>query len=589
MLPIVKENLEFIYGKSAAETILARLQTIVEKYRPPIEKIYQEKSKNRPGATAELNEKTVFLITYPDQIRSEFCKPLEVLRNVADKYARDLINTIHILPFYPYSSDDGFSVIDYYSVNPEFGDWSDIEKLAQEYDLMFDAVINHISSKSLWFQEYLRGNPEYKDFFIEIDDDGFDFSNVFRPRALPLLTEFETAQGRKKIWTTFSADQIDLNYKNPEVLLKVIDLLLFYASKGASFIRLDAIAFLWKQSGTTCVSLQQTHKIVQIFRAILDYAAPFVKIITETNLPHSENISYFGQGAIREADLVYNFPLPPLVLFTLLSKDATKLTRWVESHSLERQEKKKVCYLNFLASHDGIGVTPVSTILDKSELDLLIQQTLNRGGFVSYKSLPDGAKAPYELNINYLDALSDGFNNIEQDINKFIAAHSIMLSLSGTPAVYFHSLFGSQGDRDAAIKSGIFRRINRQKLYLEQFIQQMDDQCSIRQKVYQKLSLLLHTRRQISAFNPYGKQTAIDAGKENFVLLRQSPSGDSTLIAITNISGKKNKFEITLPREYINTIWKSVFSLKEYRVKSDLKLKREINAYETDWLQKILG
>ncbi|MGC9036278.1 MAG: sugar phosphorylase [Verrucomicrobiia bacterium] len=588
MQSIIKDNLRFVYGKADADVIYSRLQKIIEKYRSLIEKNRAKKA----AENADLTEKTAFLITYPDQIQSPHTRPLRVLRDVANEYLKGIINTIHILPFYPYSSDDGFSVIDYYSVNSELGDWNDIERLGADFDLMFDAVVNHVSSRSLWFEEYLKGNPEYQGFFIEIEDEGYDFSKVFRPRTSPLLTEFETRRGRRKIWTTFSADQIDLNYRNPEVLLKIIDLLLFYVSKGALFIRLDAIAFLWKQSGTTCVSLEQTQKIVQIFRAVLDSVAPDVKIITETNLPHRENVSYFGPDGVREADLVYNFALPPLVLFSLLSKDATKLTRWLASCYMPQQNNKEFCFLNFLASHDGIGVTPVTGILDESEKERLAQNALKRGGFVSYKSLPDGSKAPYELNINYLDALIDDPEDstaLQLGVKRFIVAHAIMLAIAGVPAVYFHSLFGSRGDREAAIKTGILRRINRKKLDLDVFTSQMNESNSIRRMVYDGLRQLLKLRCQLGAFNPYGTQKALEVGSENFAVLRQSPSADSALVAVQNVSGRENKFEINLPPEYCNTKWRSVFSLKEYVVESDLKLKLEIGAYGIDWIQKILG
>jgi sucrose phosphorylase len=201
---------------------------------------------------------------------------------VLEKYARGVITGVHVLPFFPYSSDDGFSVIDYTAVNPDFGTWADVERLGRNFRLMFDAVINHISAHSGWFQEFLKGNPGFADYFIVVEE-GTDLSQVVRPRALPLLTSVQTAHGERLVWTTFSADQIDLNYANPDVLLEIIEILLLYVEKGAEIIRLDAIAYLWKKIGTPCIHLEETHRVVKLFRTVFDAVAPHVMLITRTS------------------------------------------------------------------------------------------------------------------------------------------------------------------------------------------------------------------------------------------------------------------------------------------------------------------
>ena len=307
---------------------------------------------------------------------------------------------------------------------------------------MFDAVINHASAEGGWFQSYLRGEPDYKDHFIEVRGDP-DLSAVVRPRALPLLTKFDTPHGSKMLWTTFSADQVDLNYHNPRVLLDVLDILLFYASQGAEFIRLDAIAYLWKEVGTSCINLPQTHWVVQLLRAVLDEIAPHVMLITETNVPNLENLSYFGDGS-NEAQLVYNFPLPPLVLHALQTGEAGVLSKWASGLELPSH---KVTFLNFLASHDGIGLNPVRGILRESEIVALAQRVQASGGFVSNKSNANGSVSPYELNINYFDALNaaEHAEELPVQIDRFVTAHAILLAFMGVPAIYFHSLFGSRG------------------------------------------------------------------------------------------------------------------------------------------------
>ena len=267
------------------------------------------------------------LITYSDQVRHPSLTPLQALnRFLVDNGLSSLINTIHLLPFYPFSSDDGFSVVDYRAVDPAVGTWSDVEAVHENFTLMFDLVLNHISQRSDWFQKFCRGDTQYIDFFIEVTPE-MDISSVVRPRSFPLMHEFETFAGPKKIWTTFGRDQVDLNYKNPGVLCAMLEVLLHYVEHGARIIRLDAVAFLWKIPGTTCLNLKQTHQVIKLYRDVLSIVAPHVILLTETNLPHEENINYFGDG--DEAHMVYQFSLPPLLADALLQEDTRLLRRWL--------------------------------------------------------------------------------------------------------------------------------------------------------------------------------------------------------------------------------------------------------------------
>jgi sucrose phosphorylase len=449
---------------------------------------------------------------------------------------QNIVSCVHILPFFPSSSDDGFSVIDSFQVDPEDGGWQDISSLQQNFRLMLDGVFNHVSAQSAWFQAFLKDDPSFKDFFIVIADSP-DLSQVVRPRALPLLTRFETPSGSKQVWTTFSADQIDLNYKNPQVLLKILDVLLFYASQGAEFIRLDAIAYLWKEIGTTCIHLPQTHQLIQLFRAVLKQLAPQVFLITETNVPHTENLSYFGNGQ-NEAQLVYNFALPPLLLDAFQHSSGCRLSEWAADLALPSY---KVTFFNFLASHDGIGLNPVRGILPEADMIALVEQTLRYGGFVSYKSNSDGSQSPYELNINYFDALSDptGTESLELQVQRFIAAHAVLLSLVGVPAIYFHSLFGSRSWRDGVLQTGHNRTINRQKLERIELEKQLLDPQSLSSQVINQLSHLLQVRASSPAFDPYGSQQVLACGDPFFALLRSSPVDNHQVLCLINLSAKQ--------------------------------------------------
>ena len=354
-----------LYGESKGRRAFEKVARLLERFAAAKQEPVQ-------GPT----EKDAILITYADALQGGAGSPLQTLNAFASRRLADSFSAVHLLPFYPYSSDDGFSVMDYLSVDPAVGDWNDVTALNAQFDLMFDYVLNHISAQSGWFKQYLDKKSGFADLAIEVRP-GTDIAGVTRPRALPLLTEFTRSGGEKVLlWTTFSSDQVDLNYQSIDVLGRMIEVLLTYVRKGARFVRLDAIAYLWKEIGTTCIHHPKTHLVVKLLRRILDYTAPGVQIITETNVPHDENISYFGNG-LDEAQMVYNFTLPPLLLHTLLSGDGRELTRWANELSTPSD---KTAFFNFTASHDGIGVRPLEGILPSPVLAGLVQQAELKGG-----------------------------------------------------------------------------------------------------------------------------------------------------------------------------------------------------------------
>lgn len=524
----------------AASSISSLLQTlyaapVAERVSRDVDSLIAREMTARefPVGNQRLTERDALLITYADQVREPGGAPLRTLAAFCHRHLGGVVSGVHVLPFYPWSSDDGFSVKDFFAVDPDYGDWNDLARFRPEFDLMFDAVFNHASAEGVWFQGFQRDEPEFRDFFVTVPGDP-DLSQVVRPRALPLLTEFQTARGREKVWTTFSADQVDLNLKNPRVLLALLEVLLFYVAHGARFIRLDAIAYLWKEIGTSCIHLPQTHGVIQIMRAVLDEVAPHVQLITETNVPHADNISYFGDGT-NEAQLVYNFALPPLVLHALLRGDATYLTGWAATLHAPSEH---TTFFNFLASHDGIGLNPARGILPAAEIDFLVQRCQAHGGFINYKHNADGSRSPYEMNIVYFDAVNDPGADDTQETqeNRFMVAQAIMLSLAGVPGIYFHSLFGSRNDRQAVIQTGMNRRINRQKLALAELDADLAASESLRSHVFARFCELLARRRAHPAFAPRSHQQVLDAGRQVFAVLRESRDGADRMLCLHNIS-----------------------------------------------------
>jgi sucrose phosphorylase len=575
----IREHLAFIYDAVEADCLLPRLRSHLQ--------IFQQQHPDLASydtAAPRVTEQDAILITYGDMVQKEGQNHLQTLGKFLQKSVGAAISTVHILPFFPFSSDDGFSVIDYKKVNPALGEWDDVHDLGANFRLMFDAVINHISAKSDWFQAFLRGDAKYQDYFFEVPPD-FDASNVFRPRALPLFSRFQSASGEKLVWTTFSEDQIDLNFRSPELLLDVIDVLLWYIANGAEFIRLDAIAFIWKESGTSCIHLPQTHRIIQLIRSIMNIVAPRVSLITETNVPHKENISYFGNG-YNEAQMVYNFSLPPLTLHAFHTGNAETLSKWAATLSTPSEQ---TTYFNFLASHDGIGLMPARGLISDEEVSKMVERVQALGGFVSYKNNPDGSQTAYELNINYLDALNDpekSNENTGQIAQRFLASQSVMLVLRGIPGIYFHSLFGSRNWQAGVQQTGRYRTINREKLALERLEAELADPTSVRNQVFNGYRHMLQVRKVNPAFHPRGGQQILSLDRSVFAVLRTSQDEETQTLCLTNVSDQDVALRITddqcpLPeKEPI----KDILTSSEYAT-TEHQLRLTLRPYQALWLK----
>jgi glycosidase len=565
--------LNALYGMEKANAAYAVLHPRLKNFVKEID----------PKPVSPLNQVDVFVITYGDQFQASGQSPLETLAEFCQNYLMGSISGVHILPFFPSSSDDGFSVIDYHKVDPMLGDWDDISLIGNNFRLMFDAVINHVSSQSDWFQKYLQGDPKYQDYFIALPPDT-DLSVVVRPRTHPLLTPYPTSDGDKNIWTTFSADQIDFNVSNPDVMLEIIDILLFYVAHGAQVIRLDAIAYLWKEVGTPCIHLPKTHWAVRLMRAVLDVVAPHVVLITETNVAHRENISYFGNG-YNEAQLVYNFALPPLLLYTFFTADARKLSEWAAGLTLPT---RRATFFNFLASHDGIGLNPVRGILKTKEIDSIVQGCILRGGLISSKSNSDGSLTPYEININYFDALSDP-NHEEPSslqIERFMTAHAILLSLVGVPGIYIHSLMGSTGWRKGVALTGRNRTINRQKFYLEDIEAELSNPQSLRSQLFNRFNMLLKARAGSPAFDPFGAQVILGLGDSVFTIMRIPPDLKSPLLCLHNVSRDQQSVVFDLKNLDLQAgRWGDMITGKRMNLRGRTSFNLE--PYQTLWLKKI--
>lgn len=551
----IKSLINFVYGESFSEAHLKVL----------LEKIDNAGSVITGKRKAGWDEKDIVLITYADQFSAPGEKALPVFTRFYNEWLSRSFSHVHLLPFYPWSSDDGFSVIDYHEVAPETGSWRDVAELKKSASLMFDFVCNHMSAKSKWFENYINQTPGYEDFFISVDPET-DLSAVTRPRALPILTPFTLHDGSvRHLWTTFSEDQIDLNFASPEVLIAMVDVLLHYLMEGARYIRLDAVGFMWKIPGTNCIHLEQTHRLIQLFRAITDRVAPGTVLITETNVPHKDNISYFGDGE-NEAQMVYQFSLPPLVLHAVHCQDVRALCQWASSLKLPSM---KTTWFNFLASHDGIGLNPLRGILPESEILSLVEKLQQEGALVNWKNNPDGTRSPYEINVTYLDALSAKESEDNERIARFILAHAVLLSFPGVPAVYIQSILGSRNDYDGVERLGYNRAINRKKYRAGEIDAELEDNKSLRHSIYHRLTQLIAIRRTEKAFHPDSQTIFETSGAHVFKIIRTADNGER-ITALFNFSNHQQNIhsDIETGRELIagEDIRSTTLSLNPWQV-----------------------
>jgi len=520
----ITDLIDKIYAGTFPEATFARLLADIATARETI----------KLPRKAHWDEQDVVLITYADQFREADKPTLSTFSRFYQQHLQSTFPLVHLLPFFPWSSDDGFSVIDYHQVDPLCGDWQDIARLHQETRLMFDFVCNHMSAHSAWFSHFLAQDPGWDDFFISMPP-ATDLSAVTRPRTSPLLTPFKMADGDTRfIWTTFSADQIDLNFANPEVLLRMVNVLLDYLKRGADYVRLDAVGYMWKTPGTRCIHLEKTHQLVKLFRAIADQVAPGTVIITETNVPHQDNISYLGNGH-DEAQMVYQFSLPPLVLHAIHTGSARALRQWASALDLSSND---TTFFNFLASHDGIGLNPARGILSEVEIVALVRDLALEGALVSYKNNPDGTTSPYEINVTYLDALNREDDDDATRLKRFLLAHAILLVFPGVPAIYIQSILGGRNYYDGVRAAGHNRAINRQKYDLQQIEGDLAGGNWLRQQVYTRLGQLIQLRRRQPAFHPDNPMTLYESENAVLVLRRHQPESGDGLLCVFNLSGR---------------------------------------------------
>ncbi len=564
----LEQHLEFIYPEHNHSCLVYKILDAIQ---------IEDKGCKLQSYANHWDQNDVLLISYGDSLKAKTRKPLDCLHEFLQQNLQETITWLHILPFFPYSSDDGFAVIDYLKVNDGLGDWEDIRTLSREYKIMADLVVNHISSRSQWFDNFKNNLSPGQDYFIEVADD-FDISKVVRPRTSPLLKEVQTLNGIKKVWCTFSHDQIDLDFRNTRVLLEIIKIIAHYLDNGITIFRLDAVAFLWKKSATTCIHLQETHEIIKLLRTLIEYKSPQSIVITETNVPNRENLTYFGNS--NEAHLIYNFSLPPLLIYTLITGNCRHLKTWLMSMPPARMG---TTYLNFIASHDGIGLRPVEGLLAEQEINTLVSTMSSFGARISTRETQRAEHKPYEINVSLYDALQGTVDHGPDrwQFERFICAHTIMMALEGLPAFYIHSMLGTRNDYDKVKHSSNNRAINRHVWQLNELNELLSNPVSPHYRILTELKRLLKIRKQQPAFHPNATQFTLHLGENVFAFWRESIDREQSIFSISNIHYEK----LSISLKDINLIttdqWRDL--LTGWKL-DDTSFSLELEPYQSIWL-----
>ncbi|WP_102224648.1 alpha-amylase family glycosyl hydrolase [Acidimangrovimonas sediminis] len=535
----LEQSLAFLYPDADVAALTTR---VLDSYWPGD---MRPRRRGRVAGNTLWDQRDNYMITYGNSIVDGSHKPLDLLRHFASRYLAPGIRGIHVLPYFPFTSDDGFAVTDYYAVNSQLGAWEDITRIAGEFRLMSDLVLNHCSSQSSWFSSYRQGHAPYDKFFREADPNA-DLSEVVRPRAHALLREVQTANGPRHVWCTFSHDQVDFDFANPEVLIEFLKVLRFHVDMGVRTVRLDAVAYVWKQEGTSCIHLPQTHAIVRLLRLIADHDVTPIVLITETNVPNAENLSYFGNR--NEAHVVYNFSLPPLILHALLNGTSRALRKW----QMAMPPAQLGCaYLNFTASHDGIGLRPAEGVIPPDELATMVKTVQGFGGLLSMRRMSDGSEKPYELNVALFDALK-GTVAGEDDLQipRFLCSQAVAMALEGIPAFYIHSLIATGNDTQGVEKQGYNRAINRKRWDYGELRALLDNPETPNHKVLKEMMRMIRIRSSQPAFHPNATQFTLQLGDEIFGFWRQSLDRAQSIFVLANVTDR----EVTIPALSLNLI-----------------------------------
>ena len=421
----------------------------------------------------------VQLLAYPDHIGND----LGDLLGFMNQYLSKAIGGVHILPFYPSNADGGFSPLTHLKVDPNFGTWRDIEKIAQKYDLCADITLNHISDESDEFIDFVEKGYQSKfaDLFVHVNKFGSfthdDLAKIHIRKEKEPFREVQFKNGKTaQVWSTFTEHQIDLNYESPKTFALMKKYMQFLAQKGVKLFRLDAFGYITKKRGTSCFLLEpEIYKHLEWFRKTSDQYGTAI-------LPEVHDHPSFQHAISQRGAYSYGFALPPLVLYSILDCNTKYLKDWL-----------RVCpdnQITVLDTHDGICIPDVEGILPDDKIDLLIHDLSTRSADpILRRSAANihSVGAIYQVTCTFYDAL-------KQNDNAYIIARAIQLFTPGIPQVYYVGLLAEKNNIELMEETGHVRAINRHFFSLDEV------KTHFKKKIVKRLVRLMEFRSQYPAF-----------------------------------------------------------------------------------------
>ena len=530
----LRKLLETIYSSNTTEEI-----NFISNQLLQILDDFSEKSSFEEISDKERwDESYSVLITYADSVYKNGESTLITLRELLSKHFGSLSKVLHILPFLKSTSDGGFAVSSYECLEEKFGNWNDLKNISQKHILMADLVLNHISSSHPWVQQFINSQePGISNIFSP--DHNLDWTDVVRPRSSSLFSNVNTKDGPKHVWTTFGPDQIDLNWHNPKMTIYFLSIIITYLTHGVKWFRLDAVGFIWKESGTTCLHLPKAHSIVKILRILLNNLLSDGLLITETNVPQRENLSYLVPE--DEAHMAYNFPLPPILLEAIITSKADILNSWIFKWP---ELPENTTLFNFTASHDGVGLRALEGLMNEQRIKDLLINCEKRGGLVSHRRLSNGEDKPYELNISWWSAMEDsGIDSNRYQYERFLLTQLLVLALKGVPAFYLPALLASENDIKSFSLTGQRRDLNREKFEYENLSSILDNPESNANKNLEYLKNAMNVRSNLKQFHPASQMECLSYGRSDIVVIKRG-KGLESVYTIHNITDYKINYQL---------------------------------------------
>jgi sucrose phosphorylase len=429
------------------------------------------------------------LITYADRLGGDLPGLHRLLRGPLS----GLFGGVHMLPFYrPFDgADAGFDPEDHTEVDPRLGSWDDITALAADYALMVDVIVNHVSSSSPQFRDWLAHGPEsaYDGMFLTFGGafpDGAtedQLLRIYRPRPGLPFTPYTLADGRKRlVWTTFTPQQVDIDVRQETTrryLLTVLDRL---QASGVRRVRLDAVGYAVKTPGLTSFMTPETFQFIDEMTAWCHQRG--LEVLVEVHSYYR-----FQVEIARQVDQVYDFALPPLILHALTTADADPLLAWMDIRPRNA--------VTVLDTHDGIGVIDVGAdasdrsrpgLLTPEQIDRLVAIIHDNSGETSRRATGASNRDLYQVNCTFYDALG-------RDDARYLLARALQFWTPGLPQVYYVGLLAGSNDLELLARSQVDRDVNRHYYTPEEI------DAALRRPVVQQLCSLIRFRNTHPAFD----------------------------------------------------------------------------------------